>query len=343
MEDNRYPQLIEAVMRETIARGLRAGADAAEDPDLDWSPGGGYNRHAEHVARLETTPFGLRSTPATAGERVDATASVRRRVLRRDAWQCAWCGAVTIDGEVLLAIADAFPHRIPYYKSRPAQPVIQSRWPAIDHRYPHPRADDDSQPCRLVVACWLCNTVKSDHSLDELGWEPIERPVNPGWKGLTELHHDFRNRVDANLLAPDAPRYRLAQQVTDRVVRRRPALEAAVADAPPPVRAGVEHLETLAGQYDLSVVDEGESRRIGADLKKPMLWLYPIGDPPRVEVELRLVPRGRLREAVANALAALHPRGTRSQAYPRILLADVATRWDEVRPTLISYLEGASP
>jgi hypothetical protein len=343
MEDNRYPELIEAVMRGTIAGGLRAGAQAAEDEDLDWSPGEAFRRHAEHVALLKETPLELRPTPATVGERVNATASVRREVLVRDAWQCAWCRAPTIDGEVLLAVAEAFPHRIPYYKNRPAHPVIQSRWPAIDHRYPHPRTDDDSRPCRLVVACWLCNAVKSDHSLDQLGWAPRERPVAASWKGLTDLLNNFRQRVIADLLAPDAPRYRLAQEVAERVVRVRPAVSAAIAGASPAVRAGVERLEALAEQYDLSVVDEGKSRRIGADLKKPMLWLYPVGDPPRVEVELRLVPAGRLRESIADTLAAVDPRGERSKAYPRVLLADVAVRWNEVRPALVSYLKAAWP
>lgn len=200
---------------------------------------------------------------------------------------------------MLRAIADAFPHRIPYYKNRPAHPVHQSRWPAIDHRDPHPRSDDDNIPERLVTACWLCNSVKSDFLLDDLGWDPVD-PRDPAWHGLTELLGAFNARVAAELRRPDAPDFRLAQHRGDRVVRRDPAFVAALGACAPQVRAGVARLETLAEQHGLSLGDDGRSRRIGADRGIPMFWLYPLADQPgkraRVEIDLNLchpAKRGR--------------------------------------------------
>ena len=41
----------------------------------------------------------------------------------------------------------------------------------------------------LVTACWLCNGIKADFSLEQLGWI-LREPVQD-WDGLANLYRDF--------------------------------------------------------------------------------------------------------------------------------------------------------
>jgi hypothetical protein len=340
LEDNRYPKQLDKVMKRTIAKGLRAGAEEAET--MAWKRGEAYQRHAEHVALLARTPAGLRRPTRDGLERVDARPTVKQEVLQRGRWQCEWCGGKVIDPAVLLAVADAFPHLIPYYKNEPAHPVIQSRWPAIDHRDPHPRSEDDSLPERLLVACWLCNAVKSDHRVEDLGWDLCPSP-DPRWRGSTQHLAGFERRVTRDLLEPDAPRFVREQVVTDRVVERDELIENGLRSAARVVQVAVDRLETLAQQFGLSVLDREKARRIGADPHLPLIWIYLLRDRPTCELDLRHLAAGRPRETFRDMLAPFTRTAQRPEVYAVLPLPTLVDRWREARPVLVAYLEEAMP
>ena len=50
------------------------------------------------------------------------------------------------------------------------------------------RGGGDNDPGNLVCACWVCNSVKGDLTLEQLGWELLPISDDTGWDGLTRYY-----------------------------------------------------------------------------------------------------------------------------------------------------------
>ena len=69
------------------------------------------------------------------------------------------------------------------WKGGRTHPAIISRSPVLDHVTPGSQGGDWAANNNLVTACWPCNAVKGDLSLEQLGWTVRARQVD-GWDGL---------------------------------------------------------------------------------------------------------------------------------------------------------------
>ncbi len=83
-----------------------------------------------------------------------------------------------------------FPEDFPYHqnwKGGETHPAILSRSPTLDHVVPW-TAGGTNDPENLVCACWICNRVKGDLSLKQLGWSLLPVSEDPDWDGLTRYY-----------------------------------------------------------------------------------------------------------------------------------------------------------
>lgn len=43
----------------------------------------------------------------------------------------------------------------------------------------------------MACVCWICNRIKGDLTLDQLGWELRPIPPDMGWDGLTRYYRQL--------------------------------------------------------------------------------------------------------------------------------------------------------
>jgi HNH endonuclease len=77
---------------------------------------------------------------------------------------------------------DAFPYN-PTWRGGATHPALISRSAVVDHVDPIAAGGAWGDPKNLVTACNPCNSIKSDLSLDQLGWE-LRPALEDGWDGL---------------------------------------------------------------------------------------------------------------------------------------------------------------
>lgn len=162
-----YPDHIERVLERLLEEGVDAGAEV-----------------------LEVIAYPPREIP----KRRPITRSTSVRILQRDNFTCRYCGGRTILSSVMELLGEIYPESFPFHpnwKGGVTHPAFVSRSPAVDHVVPAALGggDDDDN---LVNACNPCNSIKSDFSLDVLGWSlrPIEES---DWQGLTEYYRSLWN------------------------------------------------------------------------------------------------------------------------------------------------------
>jgi HNH endonuclease len=66
-------------------------------------------------------------------------------------------------------------------------PAFVSRSATLDHVVPWV-AGGTNDESNLVCACWICNRVKGDLSLEQLGWQLLNDPNDSSWDGLTRFY-----------------------------------------------------------------------------------------------------------------------------------------------------------
>jgi hypothetical protein len=154
-----YPAELEQVIRTLLTEG--------REPALDLLEPIAYPRR--EVA--------IRSEPSE---------SVIVSIYKRDRFHCRYCGAKVIPTQIMRLISELFPDQFPYHpnwKGGQTHPAIASRSPSLDHVAPWAKGGGN-EPENLVCACWVCNQIKGELSLEQLGWRL--RPIpETDWDGLT--------------------------------------------------------------------------------------------------------------------------------------------------------------
>lgn len=107
----------------------------------------------------------------------------------RDQWHCRYCGLRVVLPAALRLISMAYPQEFPYNRNwrwDSTHPVYNISGATVDHLHAYATEGNDLAPENLMTACWVCNTRKSNLSLEQLGW--TLRPRQPSeWQGLTEF------------------------------------------------------------------------------------------------------------------------------------------------------------
>jgi len=135
---------------------------------------------------------GLRAPKNVAdGKRTSIPIPVMFEVYNRDSWICRYCGTRTVLLPLLNLLSDLFPdvfHFHPHWKTDETDVSFALVGTSCDHGVPH-AGRGTGEIDNLVTACWRCNAIKSNHSLESLGWQlrPIRSSV---WDGLSgNLEH----------------------------------------------------------------------------------------------------------------------------------------------------------
>lgn len=160
-----YPDVLEAALTALIQQGPEAGATALAPI--------AYPRREVVKKRAVGIP-------------------VAARVMKRDGFHCRYCGGKTVLGPIMELLGSLYPDVFPFHpnwKGGQTHPAVISRSPEIDHVEPVSLGGLNSED-NLVTACAPCNTIKSDFTLEVLGWEV--KPIEPsGWDGLTRFYADL--------------------------------------------------------------------------------------------------------------------------------------------------------
>jgi hypothetical protein len=81
---------------------------------------------------------------------------------------------------------DAYPWHLNWKAGR-THPAIIARTTVVDHVIPGTQGGDWTDPRNMVTACWPCNSIKADPTLDQLGWTVWPISSDP-WEGLAGLY-----------------------------------------------------------------------------------------------------------------------------------------------------------
>jgi hypothetical protein len=158
-----YPEHLERAVRAFVDAGWNAGAMALEAIAF----------RAREVVQRKTPPR-----------------AVRAQVFTRDRFTCRYCGGKTIFEPVMALVGFVYPHLFPYHpnwRGGVTHPALISRSAVVDHVEPGSSGGAWLDLENLVTACNPCNSIKSDFSLEQLGWtlQPIQRTR---WDGLVGLY-----------------------------------------------------------------------------------------------------------------------------------------------------------
>lgn len=113
-------------------------------------------------------------------------------VFRRDHFVCGYCGRRAVFVPTLRLLSLIFPDVLPYHPHGLMTECHLAFWRDIascDHMVPVARSGS-SQPDNLITACYLCNSIKQNWLLKELGWKTLDAipPNATDWDGLSGIY-----------------------------------------------------------------------------------------------------------------------------------------------------------
>jgi 5-methylcytosine-specific restriction endonuclease McrA len=158
-----YPEELEQVVRTLLADGREAAAE-------ELAP--------IAYPRREVKP------------RSDPSETVIASVYRRDRFHCRYCGGRVISTQIMRLLSELFPEEFPYHpnwKGGQTHPAIVSRSATLDHVQPWTSGGTNA-PDNLVCACWICNRVKGELALDQIGWNLKSIDEESEWDGLIRFY-----------------------------------------------------------------------------------------------------------------------------------------------------------
>jgi hypothetical protein len=122
--------------------------------------------------------------------RREPSETVIAAIYKRDRFHCRYCGCRVIPTQIMRLVSAFFPEEFPYHlnwKGGETHPAIASRSATLDHVEPWTAAGTND-PENLVCACWVCNRMKGDLLLEQLGWRLLPIATDTDWDGLTRYY-----------------------------------------------------------------------------------------------------------------------------------------------------------
>lgn len=122
--------------------------------------------------------------------------AVQLEVFRRDSFTCRYCARRTILVPVLRLLAMPFSDIFPYHLHGKMTACHLGFWRDVascDHKVPIARLGS-SEPSNLVTACYMCNSVKQNWLIEELGWELLSS-TSSAWDGLSSCYPSLLRKL----------------------------------------------------------------------------------------------------------------------------------------------------
>lgn len=114
------------------------------------------------------------------------TIAHQRMLIKRDGYNCRYCGIPVIDAKVRKAICLEYPKALRWgQKNGDQHAAFQCMWLTYEHVLPHCRGGDNSFE-NMIISCQPCNCGKMDMTLEEVGLiDPRTVPFQRSeWDGL---------------------------------------------------------------------------------------------------------------------------------------------------------------
>jgi hypothetical protein len=120
---------------------------------------------------------------------------------RQDSFTCRYCGRRTVFLPVLRLLAMPFGTIFPYHPRWKMTGCHLGFWRDVascDHKVPIARLGS-SEPSNLVTACYMCNSMKQNWLIEELGWELLPS-TSTAWDGLASCYPALLRRLQPEWL-----------------------------------------------------------------------------------------------------------------------------------------------
>ena len=140
---------------------------------------------ARAIRRSRDLPIALRTRRTVARAKSETFA--------RDHWTCRFCGARTIDLQILRGLSRLFPDPLPFHpnwKFSESHLIFWTHSTSLEHVIPFARGGAD-EPSNFVTSCYACNDARGDLLLEEIGWS-LKPIAETDWRGLTEYLADLK-------------------------------------------------------------------------------------------------------------------------------------------------------
>lgn len=146
----------------------------------------------------------VRGTPSLPPSRVRSKAPSRDKqviALRRDGFICryAHCRERVLFLPTLRALCESFPDYWPYHTNWPHHLRHKSVFWVLGHSMDHlvpPGRGGTNDLSNVLTTCYLCNEVKKDRLIEEIGWQMAPPPKRSSWQGLSQYYVDLRRSTD---------------------------------------------------------------------------------------------------------------------------------------------------
>jgi 5-methylcytosine-specific restriction endonuclease McrA len=115
--------------------------------------------------------------------------SIKLNLIKRDGYNCKFCGIPLIRAEVRNRIKRLYPKALKWERTNINQhAAFQAMWLQYDHVLPHSRGGNNDLE-NLLITCAPCNFGRMQYTLDEVSLaNPLKNKVNKTeWNGLEEF------------------------------------------------------------------------------------------------------------------------------------------------------------
>jgi hypothetical protein len=132
------------------------------------------------------------------------------KVFHRDRFTCRYCGRRTVLAPVLrllsIALGGVFPYH-PHGKMSQCHLAFWRDLASCDHLVPIARFGK-SEESNLVTACYMCNSIKQNWTIEELGWELQPILQDDPWDGLSNRFPALLEACELRFPAARIPYFR---------------------------------------------------------------------------------------------------------------------------------------
>ena len=153
---------------------------------------------------------GVPERPAQVRHARHVSERAQLKVFRRDGFRCRYCDRRAVLPPVLRLLSLPFGDVFPYHPHGRMDTCHLAFWrdmASCDHLVPVARGGT-SEAANLVCSCYMCNSIKQNWLVAELGWEVRSVTPERNWDGLSMRYPALLEAVRKEHREADGPYFR---------------------------------------------------------------------------------------------------------------------------------------